>query len=83
MDFIKKIREKVLEKSYYEMYKALDFSDTKSYQDFERASRAVNVQKLVKLWRLSGLSGDEFMAMMAEEVEGPSQKKRSLQKKNS
>jgi hypothetical protein len=80
VDFIKKIREEVLGKSYYEMYKALDFSDTKSYQDFERASRAVNVQKLVKLWRLSGLSGDEFMDLMAQEVEGATKKKRAQKK---
>jgi hypothetical protein len=70
MKFIKKIREDILGKNPYEMHKALGFSDTKSYQDFEKSSRAVNVEKLVKLWRLSGLSGDSFMRLLAEEVEG-------------
>lgn len=70
MKFIEKIREEILKKNPYAMYKLLGFSDTKSYQDFERSSRALNIKKMVKLWRLSGLSGDEFMEMMASEVEG-------------
>jgi hypothetical protein len=67
--FIKKIRENKLKKNPYEMYKLLGFSDTKSYQDFEKSSRAVNIEKLIKLWRLSELSADEFMEMIAKEVE--------------
>jgi hypothetical protein len=29
-------------------------------------SCALNIQKMVKLWRLSGISGNEFMEMMAK-----------------
>jgi hypothetical protein len=80
VDFIRKIREEILNKNQYEMHKNLGFSDTKSYKNFENSARAVNIQKLVKLWRLSGLSGNEIMNMIAEEVEGATKKKRSRKK---
>lgn len=73
MKFIKKIREEFLGKSSYEMHRILGFRNTKSYQDFENSTRAVNVEKLIKFWKLSGLSGDEFMQMMAEEVSNNNQ----------
>lgn len=68
MNFIKKIREEILQKNQYEMYKMLGFYDVKSYQDFENSKRAVNIKKLVKLWRSTGLTGDEFMKMIEDDV---------------
>lgn len=68
MKFIKKIREEILNKNQYEMYKMLGFYDAKSYKDFENSKRAVNMEKLIKLWHLSGLTGDEFLKMIEDEV---------------
>ena len=36
--------------------------------DFEDSKRAINVEKLVRLWLLSGLSGQEFMELMQADV---------------
>lgn len=69
MEFVKKVREQVLNKRPYEMSKLMELRDTRSYLDFETRTESLNAKKLVKLWRLSGLSGNEFMQMIAEEVE--------------
>jgi len=70
MQFVKKIREDILGKNPYEMYKLMGLRDTRSYLHFENRTEALNARKLVKLWRLSGLSGDAFMQLLAEEIEG-------------
>ncbi|NEP10249.1 MAG: hypothetical protein F6K14_08520 [Symploca sp. SIO2C1] len=80
MHFIRKIREKVLKKNPYEMYKLMELGDTRAWIAFEERTESLNAKKLVKLWRLSGLSGDEFMNMMAQEVEETSLKKKIVQK---
>ncbi|MBE9082861.1 hypothetical protein IQ278_12125 [Tolypothrix sp. LEGE 11397] len=73
MKFIKKIREKILKKSPYEMHKLMELPHTSAWTQFESRSESLNAKKLVKLWRLSELSGDEFMEMIAKEVESKSQ----------
>jgi hypothetical protein len=73
MEFVKKIREDILKKNPYEMYKLMGLNDTRSYLDFENRSESLNAKKLVKLWQLSGLSGDAFMEMIAKEVESQSE----------
>jgi hypothetical protein len=72
MYFIKKIREN-LGLSRYRMAYELEFAKTHGYTQFEEAKKAVSLEKLVKLWRLSGLSGNEFMKMIAQEVESKNQ----------
>jgi hypothetical protein len=69
VEFIKKIREEILEKNRYQMYKMMDFKDTRTWINFEESKNVVSLRNLVKLWRLSKLSGDEFMKMIANEVE--------------
>lgn len=69
MEFIKKIRLEILKKSPYEMYKIMGLPHTSAWTQFESRTESLNAKKLVKLWRLSGLSGDEFMSMLAQEVE--------------
>jgi hypothetical protein len=73
VEFIKKIREKLLEKNRYEMHKMMEFKDTRTWINFEESKNVVSLRNLVKLWRLSRLSGDEFMEMIAKEVESHSE----------
>jgi hypothetical protein len=73
VEFIKKIREKLLEKNRYEMHKMMEFKDTRTWINFEESKNVVSLKNLVKLWRLSGLSGDAFMEMIAKEVESKNQ----------
>lgn len=50
------------------MYKMLGFYNVKSYQNFENTKESLNAKKLIKLWHLSGLTGDEFLKMIEDEV---------------
>lgn len=68
MKFIKKIREEILKKNQYEMYKLLGFYNVSGYQRFENSKESLNAKKLVKLWRSTGLTGDEFMKMIEDDV---------------
>ncbi len=67
MDFIKKIREE-LGFTHYRMAQEMGISHVYSYTRFEEAREALNADKLVKLWKLSGISGNEFMSMIEKEV---------------
>ena len=68
MKFIKKIRED-LGHTHYKMAQLLGLKGVFQYTRFEESKTSLNVKNLVKLWRLSRLSGDEFMQMIADEVE--------------
>ena len=67
MEFIKIIRER-LGYSKYKMAQELGFNCGKDYACFENSKRAVNVEKLVKLWLFSGLSAQEFMELMQADI---------------
>ncbi|MBD2212939.1 hypothetical protein H6G27_24125 [Nostoc linckia FACHB-104] len=67
MEFIKKIRLK-LGLNYYQSQKVLGFSSSRGYIDFENSKRAVNIEKLIKLWRVSAMDGNDFLAMIEKEV---------------
>ena len=68
MDFIKKIREEILKKNQYQMHKELGFYNVRSYQSFENTKESLNAKKLISLWHLSGLDGNEFLKMIEEDV---------------
>ena len=67
MEFIKKIREN-LGFSKYRMSKELGYTKDYNYNRFENAKQNVNLEKLIILWHLSGLSADEFLQMIEAEV---------------
>ncbi|BAY08155.1 hypothetical protein [Calothrix sp. NIES-2098] len=67
MEFIKKIRESK-NVTGYRIAKELGFYDCKHYLHFENAKKAVNLDKLIRLWRYSGLSAKAFLEMIEEEV---------------
>ena len=67
MNFIKKIREK-LGYTKYKMAQELGYANDKGYHQFEDSKKIINIEKLVKLWHISGLNADEFVKMMEEEV---------------
>lgn len=58
-----------MKKNPYEMQIILGIKETRTYLDFENSKRNVNTEKLVKLWRVSGLSAKKFMEMIEEEME--------------
>ena len=68
MEFIKKIREEILKKNQYEMHKELGFSNVRGYQSFEETKESLNAKKLISLWHLSGLDGNDFLKMIEEDV---------------
>lgn len=74
MEFIKKIRED-LNLNSYKMAKKMGMKTTQHYIAFERSKRVISIENLVKLWELSGLSGQEFMELMREEVSQKQSKK--------
>ena len=67
MEFITHIREEILQKSKYEMAKLMELKDTKAWIDFEDRKEAVNVKKLLKLWKISGISAEQLLELMEEE----------------
>ncbi|BAZ00507.1 hypothetical protein NIES37_44990 [Tolypothrix tenuis PCC 7101] len=67
MEFIKKIRESK-NISSYRMSKELGFPSQKHYAAFEDTKQAVSMDKLIRLWRYSGLSAKAFLEMIEEEV---------------
>lgn len=67
MEFIKKIRI-TLGLNYYQAQKLLGFSSSRGYIDFEQSKRAVNLEKLIKLWRASAMDGNDFLIMIEKEV---------------
>lgn len=69
MEFIKKIRESK-NLSSYRMSKELGFPSPKHYAAFEDTKQAVSMDKLIRLWRYSGLSAKAFLEMIEEEVCG-------------
>lgn len=74
MEFIKKIREK-MGLNIYKMSQAMEYPKPHGYTQFENSKKAVNLEKLVKLWRVSKLSADEFMLMIEKEVRDKQRKK--------
>ena len=66
--FIKKIREEILGESQYGMHQLMGLPDTRAYIAFEEGTRSLNAEKLVKLWKVSKLSGDQFMKLIEQEV---------------
>lgn len=75
MDFIGKIREK-MGLNFSKMAQQMDYPSTQGYIQFENSKRAVSVEKLVRLWRVSKLSADEFMLMIEQEVKEKQRKKK-------
>lgn len=69
MKFIKEIREE-LGFNPYVMTKKMEIKTVQQYLSFEDSKQAVNVENLIKLWELSGLSAKAFMERMREEVNG-------------
>ncbi|MEM9272615.1 MAG: hypothetical protein AAGA80_06570 [Cyanobacteria bacterium P01_F01_bin.143] len=67
MDFIRKIREDNC-LSCCEVARRMGIQNVQNYIVFERSKFKLNAKKLVKFWRLSGLSGDTFMKLMEKEV---------------
>ena len=68
MEFVKKIREEILETNYYQMQKRLGLSSTTIYKNFEKAKIMLHAKTMVKLWRVSGLSAQEFLELIEREV---------------
>lgn len=73
MEFIKKIREQ-MGLNIYKMSQAMGYPKPHGYTQFENSKKAVNLEKLVKLWRVSQLSADEFMLLIEKEVKGNQRK---------
>jgi hypothetical protein len=68
MKFIKKIRED-LGYTHYKMAQLMGVKGVFQYTRFEESTTSVNIKRLVELWRLSNLSGNEFMSLIAKELE--------------
>ncbi|WP_348249890.1 hypothetical protein [Leptolyngbya sp. GB1-A1] len=64
--FIREIRE---EKGLnpYKMAKLMNFKTVERYLEFERSKKALNVEKLLLLWRISGWSAKRFMERMEDD----------------
>lgn len=54
--------------SSYKMAQQLGYPSTQGYIQFENAKKAVSLEKLITLWKISKLSADEFMQMIESEV---------------
>lgn len=67
MKFIKEIRS-LLGFTQYRIAQELGFPSTYGYTQFENSRKAVNIEKLIKLWRISGMSAKAFLEMIEEEV---------------
>lgn len=52
----------------YKMSQVMEYPKPHGYTQFENSKKAVNLEKLVKLWRVSQLSADEFMLIIETEV---------------
>jgi hypothetical protein len=68
MKFIRKIREN-LGYTHYKMAQLMGVKGIFQYTRFEESTTSVNIKRLVQLWRLSNLTGNEFMSLIAKEVE--------------
>ena len=67
MKFIRKIREDN-GMTYRDMMRRMDIKNVNSYVQFEKSKLALNIDKMIRLWRFSGLSAKAFMALIEEEV---------------
>ena len=54
--------------NFSRMAQQMEYPSTQGYIQFENSKRAVSVEKLVKLWKVSKLSADEFMQLIESEV---------------
>lgn len=79
MKFIRKIREDN-GMTYREMTRRMGIKNVNNYIQFERSKKALNAQKLIRLWRFSGLSAKAFMALIEEEVKSKEKLNRRAKK---
>lgn len=52
----------------YKMSQEMGYPKPHGYTQFENSKKAVNIGKLVKLWKISKLSADDFMQMLESEI---------------
>ncbi|MCC0178053.1 hypothetical protein I4641_13795 [Waterburya agarophytonicola K14] len=67
MEFIRKIR-KDNGMTYHDMKRRMGIKNVNSYVQFEKSKLALNADKMIRLWRFSGLSAKAFMTLIEEEV---------------
>ncbi|NEP63132.1 MAG: helix-turn-helix transcriptional regulator [Symploca sp. SIO2G7] len=79
MEFIKEIRQE-LGLNPYKMAKEMGIKTVQQYMSFEEAQRSVNIERLVKLWKLSGLDARAFMERMLQEVSDKQNKRKGVGK---
>ena len=52
-----------------EMARLLNLRESRYYRNFKESREKVGLRNFCRLWRASGLSGDEFLERAEEEVE--------------
>ena len=79
MEFIRKIREDN-DMTYRAMTRRMGIKNVSNYIQFEKSKKALNAEKLIRLWRFSGLSAKAFMALIEEEVKSQEKLNRRAKK---
>ena len=68
MKFVKKIRES-RGLNPYQMQKLLGIKSTQVYLQFENAKESLNAEKLINLWDVSEMDGNDFLELIREDVQ--------------